>query len=146
VKQRRMFATLIVASALIVTSALAAPAIAKTINGDNRANVLVGTNRADLIHGREGGDTLRGKGGPDRLYGEGGFDTIEGGRGEDRISGGNGRDTLRGGKGDDRISSAGLYPDVVDCGRGRQDLARVDPEDEVKNCERVRTVEPTAVP
>ncbi len=64
-----------------------------------------------------------------------------GDRGEDRIYGGSGTDRQRGERGNDRILSAGRRPDVVDCGRGRDDFAKVDPSDTVINCERVRTVE-----
>ena len=115
-------------------------ALAKTINGDKRDNVLVGTNRHDTIHGYRGADTLRGRGGPDKLYGDPGRDTIKGGRGKDLIHGGDGRDRLLGGRNNDRISTAGLQPDVVNCGRGHHDFARVDPLDKVKGCEQVKTV------
>jgi Ca2+-binding RTX toxin-like protein len=135
----------LILAAIFASSALAAPALAKTINGNAGPNVLVGTNRADIIHGKAGGDTLRGKGSADRLYGDEGYDKIYGGGGEDRIYGGDQNDTLRGGAGNDRIFTAGEIRDVVDCGRGKRDLAEVDPRDTVKNCERVR-MEPTVTP
>jgi Ca2+-binding RTX toxin-like protein len=131
VKQRRLFAALLLAT--IVALALAAPALAAVIDGDRRDNVLVGTNRADTIQGR---------GGDDRLYGEEDEDTLEGGRGDDRLFGGDGVDTLRGDAGNDRLYSAGRLAEVVNCGRGREDFAEVNPSDTVKGCEQVRTVEP----
>ena len=140
----RRVAVLLLALALLVALALAAPALAKTISGNGRDNVLVGTNRPDTIYGRGGEDTLRGQRGPDRLYGQNGDDKIVGGRGEDRIYGGSGIDRQLGQRGNDRILTAGARPDVVDCGRGRHDFARVDPTDKVRNCEEVRTVRPRA--
>jgi Ca2+-binding RTX toxin-like protein len=134
---------LVLASTILAMMLLASGvALAKTINGDKRDNVLVGTNRADTIHGNIGADTLRGRRGPDKLYGDPGKDTIKGYRGADRIYGGDGQDLQRGGRGNDRIITAGLQADVVNCGRGRDDFARVDPSDTVKGCERVRTLRP----
>jgi hypothetical protein len=86
--------------------------------GTPRADLLIGTGEDDVIFGRGGNDRILGKGGNDRLFG---------GPGRDRISGGPGRDRIVGGPG----------PDTIDCGSGN-DLARVDPRDRVRRCERVQ--------
>ncbi|HEY3491863.1 MAG TPA: hypothetical protein VGK43_02855 [Solirubrobacterales bacterium] len=94
----------------------AAPAPPPT--GTPRADVLIGTSEDDVIFGRGGNDRIVGKGGNDRLYG---------GPGRDRLSGGAGRDLIVGGPG----------ADLIDCGAGK-DIARVDPRDRVRRCERIQ--------
>lgn len=97
-------------------------------SGTPRADTLIGTSEDDVIFGRGGADRIFGKGGNDRLFG---------GAGRDRISGGPGRDRISGGPGRDLILARGGGADLVDCGIG-SDIARVDPSDRVKRCERVQ--------
>lgn len=94
------------------------PAPAPPPTGTPRADTLIGTNEDDVIFGRGGNDRIFGKGGNDRLFG---------GPGRDRISGGAGRDRIVGGPG----------ADFIDCGGGK-DVARVDPRDRVRRCERIQ--------
>ena len=104
--------------AVTVLVVAAPPAVARTIKGTPRADVLRGTDRADVI---------RGRGGNDRLFGRGGKDRLIGGGGKDRLIGGGGRDRVVGGGGKDRIV----------CGRAR-DTALADARDRIDtDCERV---------
>jgi hypothetical protein len=105
--------------------------------GTPQADVLVGTGGDDVIFGRGGADRLFGNAGNDRLLGGSGRDRISGGPGADRLSGGAGRDRLEGDAGPDLILARGGGADVVDCGAGR-DVAKVDPSDRVRRCERVQ--------
>ncbi|HKG36596.1 MAG TPA: hypothetical protein VKA89_09185, partial [Solirubrobacterales bacterium] len=98
---------------------------------------LRGTRFGDRLLGRGGGDSLRGFGGRDCLNGGRGRDRLRGGKGADLLRGGPGRDVSRGGPGRDVLRARDGRPDLVDCGRGR-DRARVDREDVVRRCERVR--------
>lgn len=135
-----------------------------TISGTPADDVLNGTSGHDLVLGYEGDDRLSGSGGRDCLLGhdgedrlaggpaadllDGGFraDALRGGPGDDRLHGGPGRDRLAagggenrlvGGRGNDRLSARNGNPDVVSCGAGRRDFARVDRLDVVRRCERV---------
>lgn len=94
--------------------------------GTPRADVLIGTSEDDTIFGRGGNDRISGKSGNDRLFG---------GPGRDRLSGGAGRDLIVGGPG----------ADVIDCGAGK-DVARVDPHDRVRRCERIQGLTLTSRP
>lgn len=99
----------------------------------------------------------------DALYGEGGDDSISGRRGPDLLSGGAGKDlliagrlgtpddfgtetddSLQGGAGNDKlIANDGDHDLLIDCGRGRRDVAlidRIDPRP--KHCEKVKKVRP----
>jgi hypothetical protein len=87
-----------------------------------------GTPRADTLIGTSEDDVIFGRGGNDRIFGKGGNDRLHGGPGRDRIYGGPGRDL---------ILARGGGADLVDCGSG-SDVARVDPSDRVKRCERVQ--------
>ena len=114
------------------------------IAGSYKDNVLNGTGRADTLLGYDGGDRLYGLAGADCLFGHGGADLLAGGRGNDTLRGGPGRDRLRdnagrnrlyGGEGSDRLYARNGRRDLVDCGRGRADIARVDAADRVRGCE-----------
>jgi len=115
-----VFATVVLAIALVVTAAAAgAPADAAvptcfgeaaTIVGTPDPDVLVGTSGSDVIVGREGDDVIQGGGGndflcggagADSLVGSAGTDTLLGGLDDDVLNGGFGDDTLRGGRGTD---------------------------------------------
>jgi Ca2+-binding RTX toxin-like protein len=83
---------------------------------------------------------------PTVLIGGRGEDVLIGGNGRDKLKGNNGRDTLRGRKGKD-VHKGGRGSDtlqtldgqgdlVVNCGEGRRDLVRADPQDpEPRRCE-----------
>jgi hypothetical protein len=109
-----------------------------TVNRD----VLQGMDGNDQLHGAAGNDVLEGGQGSDQVFGDAGTDELAGGEGDDQLHGGPGRDTLAGGLGDDTISADddGAGGDVVDCGDGLDDVARINLGDSVTNCETVTTV------
>jgi hypothetical protein len=80
--------------------------------------------------------------GPSRLVGSPGADRLAGYAGDDTIVGGRGRDVIFGHLGDDVIEARDGERDVIDCGDGRGDLARVDRVDVVGHCERVVRARP----
>jgi hypothetical protein len=96
------------------------------------------TSADDAFAGTEASDRVRGRGGDDRIRGKGANDCLGGGRGDDRVRGDGGRDRLRGGAGDDRLRAVDGERDLVRCGAGQGDRARVDGVDRVRGCERVR--------
>jgi Ca2+-binding RTX toxin-like protein len=70
------------------------------------------------------------------LDGGPGDDTLLGSPFRDTLNGGKGRDRLEGNAGNDQIRSRDEYPDVVNCGAGK-DRAKVGNGDVVTGCERV---------
>ncbi len=117
---------------------------ANLIEGTRRDDKLAGTKRSDKLLGRDGDDRLRGKGGRDCARGGRGNDLIRGGDGRDRLAGNRHRDKLVGGPGRDKLLGGGrkdkLFAidgerDIVNCGKGRDDVALIDEFDVVKNCE-----------
>jgi uncharacterized repeat protein (TIGR01451 family) len=98
-------------SATAETRVLERGSCANRLNGDSRANRLRGTYGGDDIHGA---------------------------RGDDSIKSVAGRDCFFGNRGDDTIVSRDGSRDLVDCGSGSADIARVDRFDKVKGCEHVR--------
>jgi dipeptidyl aminopeptidase/acylaminoacyl peptidase len=116
-----------------------------TVRGTSRADLLTGSSRpdvvyagagADVLRGGRGADLLDGEGGPDRLAGGPGDDSLAGGASADRLAGNAGSDRIFGGAGSDRIDARDRRRDVVDCGRG-QDQVTADYRDRIRrNCER----------
>jgi Ca2+-binding RTX toxin-like protein len=102
----------------MILALFAGVVLAKTINGNDRDNVLFGTERAD---------TIRGFGGEDVIFGLDGGDTLVGGRGKDEVFGGNGND---------EIKAVDRSEDLIFCGLGR-DRVRANRGDDLFNCERV---------
>ena len=102
------------------------------------ANREVGTASADRLKGTRGGDRLIGRRGRDRLFGFAGVDCLRGNGGRDQLHGGKGKDKLLGGIDQDRLFARDGAHDLVNCGRGRHDVAFVDRRDRVVGCERVR--------
>jgi hypothetical protein len=102
----------------MILGLFAGVALAKTINGNDRDNMLFGTKRADNI---------RGLGGEDMIFGLDGGDTLTGGRGRDSVFGGNGND---------EIKAVDRSEDLIFCGPGR-DRVRANPGDDLFICERV---------
>jgi len=128
-------AIMLLAAMAVALGLASGMALAATIVGTDRDEILVGTSYADTIRAKGGADVVRGRGGPDQLYGNTGRDKIYGGFGKG--------DRLHGGRGDDRLisedifSQSGAFRDVVDCGPG-DDSASVDFRDRVRaNCEEV---------
>lgn len=116
------------------------------ITGTAGADELIGTAASERIEGRGGPDRIDGRGsadclvggaGADRIAGGAGDDRLNGGPGNDRLRGGPGNDAIRGGAGDDVINAADGEFDIVRCGKGKRDRARVDADDAVFGCERV---------
>ena len=115
----------------------AVPALAATIVGSPRDDVLRGTPGSDRLYGRGGDDRLVGGPGNDVLVGGPGADTLVGGPGGDTLVGGPGADTLVGGPGADRLVG-GPGADRLVGGPGR-DVAHADVRDRVAaDCEVVR--------
>lgn len=105
--------------------------------GAETADLLLGGRGADRLVGNGGNDCLRGQRGRDRLDGGTGADFLSGSASRDSITGGAGSDTIRGGLGNDTINAVDGERDLVRCGPGRRDVARVDPQDRVRGCELV---------
>ena len=134
--------------------------------GTNDPDMIFGTNQIDNIQGRGGDDTLYGKTGDDflagdqafeqtlrgndKVYGGLGNDELEGNQDNDKLVGGPGNDklnpldgqqpgttdTVKGGDGNDDVFANDGNRDVVDCGRGSQDIVRYDEGlDTIRNCE-----------
>jgi len=89
-----------------------------------QAATRAGTNRADTLRGTGGKDVLSGRGSSDVLFGRALL--VETRLGDDRL--------LDGGPGGDTIRSIGGSRDVVDCGPGRDRIAK-DSCDVTRNCE-----------
>jgi Ca2+-binding RTX toxin-like protein len=130
---------------------LAAATQAETRRGDAGANTFTGTPHRDSYWGYAGNDLLSGRGSRDHLNGGRGVDAVRGGRGSDYVYGGRGNDRLRaargadhlyGGRGNDRLFAFGAdgRVDVVDCGAGANDFARVHTGDKTAHCETVERV------
>jgi len=106
------------------------------LRGNGGTDRLAGDKGRDVIAGGGDADVIAAGSGNDRVQGGAGDDIIGGGRKKDRLAGGAGADQLFGGAGRDAINAVDGAADVVDCGGGR-DSARVDPIDQVSNCEAV---------
>jgi Ca2+-binding RTX toxin-like protein len=118
------------------------------LDGGDGADFIEGARGDDVIYGGDGSDKCEGDDDCVNLYGDTGNDTIYGGLGDDDMEGEQGDDRLYGNAGDDWIDAAddenvGHF-DYVDCGPGH-DVAVVNEDDTVVNCEVVETVPaPTA--
>jgi Ca2+-binding RTX toxin-like protein len=110
---------------------------ADVLEGDAGGDVILGLGGADRVRGRDGHDCLIGGSGGDRLLGEEGYDRLTGGSGSDRLDGGPGRNAYDAGSGDDTVKARNGRRETVRCGPG-DDSARVDSNDRVRGCERVR--------
>jgi hypothetical protein len=128
------FATIILAIHAGVASAEGTVALPTSSGCDV---VQLGTALDETLVGTSGGDLIIGEAGQDRLKGLGSADCLRGGSAADVLAGDHGQDRLIGGGGDDRIRAVDGERDRVGCGPGR-DLARVDADDQVSGCERVR--------
>ena len=84
---------------------LTGSAMADTLAGDSRDNMISGGGGDDKIYGGPGGgdDTLEGGMGNDMLFGGIGADTLKGDGGDDMLNGGAGNDIFYGGAGSDMI-------------------------------------------
>jgi Calx-beta domain/RTX calcium-binding nonapeptide repeat (4 copies) len=88
---KRLTAAIAVAAAIVLSSS----ALAATVVGTARHDLLRGTAKADTIHGKGGNDRLFGLAGADRLSGGAGNDVLTGGPGADLLQCGRGRDTAK---------------------------------------------------
>jgi Calx-beta domain/RTX calcium-binding nonapeptide repeat (4 copies) len=89
---KRVIAAITVAAAIMLSSS----ALAATVVGTARNDLLRGTAKADTLHGKGGNDRLFGLAGADRLTGGAGNDVLTGGPGADVLQCGPGRDTAKG--------------------------------------------------
>jgi Ca2+-binding RTX toxin-like protein len=98
---------------------VALPGWSGTIHvGTSGANTINGDNRADLMLGLGGNDKLDGKGGDDLLCGGDGVDQLLGAAGKDYLDGGTSNDVLNGGAGDHDTLLAGDGNDTLLDGDG----------------------------
>lgn len=95
-KRRAPFLAVLVALALLG----AGSALAATVVGTPKNDVLRGTAKADKLNGKAGNDRLLGLGGNDVLIGASGNDVLIGGGGHDTLRCGAGRDTANADEGD----------------------------------------------
>jgi Ca2+-binding RTX toxin-like protein len=111
--------------------------------GGTGEDVFIGGRGEDYIDTKRGNDRLKGRAGEDLLNGGDGNDIERGGRGGDGL--GNGRsdrgvDSFRGGRGIDVLDTAdGIVDTRIQCGRGRNDIAIIDPAERprVNSCPRI---------
>jgi hypothetical protein len=101
---------------------------------------LMGSLGSDRLLGAPGGDWVLARRGHDLLKGRAGADCLLGNGGRDILVGGRGRDRMRGGRDSDRLFAADGEADLVFCGRGRRDFARLDELDRLGGCEKVARV------
>jgi Ca2+-binding RTX toxin-like protein len=119
----------------VVTAVFATAAYAAVQTGTNGDDELTGTLSADEQYGRGGDDVLLGRAGNDEQYGGRGNDELYGSFGNDDQFPGAGRDFVSGGSGNDFVYAVDGQRDEIDCGAGDNDVAIVDREDIVENCE-----------
>jgi hypothetical protein len=123
-----------------------AGACAALKRGTRRRDRIVGSELGERIVGRRGPDKL--KGGPgddcvlgnkgnDRIAGNPGADRLSGQKGGDRLKGGGGDDVIKGGNGNDLIKARDGDPDLVRCGTGSGDRAKIDEIDRARGCEMI---------
>ena len=103
--------------------------------GGSRAPTDRGTRADDRLKGTSARDVIGAGFGDDRIVGLRLGDHLYGGPGHDRLRGGPGADRLMGGAGNDVIQARDGGRDVVRCGPGHGDRARVDFRDRVFGCE-----------
>jgi Ca2+-binding RTX toxin-like protein len=109
--------------------------------GDNGNDVLRAGGEADFIVAGNGDDVVFSGGGPDSADLGNGDDIGYGDDGRDEITGGGGADRLYGGGDDDLLRARDGQADLLDCGAGSGDVARVDAgrvDDTGRSCEKVR--------
>jgi Ca2+-binding RTX toxin-like protein len=105
-------------------------------------DTFYGLGGSDAMYGGARNDRLDGNAGDDHIFGNAGEDELRGGPGDDTVEGGNDRDLILGGAGDDLIFAHDARQDIVDCGPGKHDIARVDRKDKVSGCETVKRFAP----
>jgi Ca2+-binding RTX toxin-like protein len=131
---------LVLASVALAVLLTSGAALAATVKGDEKDNLLEGTNSRDTIIPFGGNDTVYAQGGNDDVRHSFGDDTIYGGDGRDTLRGGRGTDTIYGGPGRDLIDCAYLETRADDVG----DTAYYNPnEDTVVDCKTEKPWDPT---
>jgi hypothetical protein len=85
------------------------------LSGAALAATVVGTGKNDVLRGTAKADKLLGKGGNDKLYGKGGNDVLVGGAGKDMLVGGPGADKLQCGAGRDTAQADAADQVGADC-------------------------------
>jgi len=121
------------------------PICANRIDGTARKDRLRGSQDptvTDVMWGYGADDLLYGYDGADGMSGGNGQDTLYGGRGGDGLFGGAGIDTIYGGPGPDQVYAQDGEPDIIRCGRGNDVVSEVDTEDDVKDCELLKSPPP----
>jgi len=84
-------------------------------SGSALAATVVGTPKNDVLRGTPKADKLMGRGGNDKLFGVGGNDVLIGGAGNDTLSGGPGADKLQCGPGRDMVLADAADTVSTDC-------------------------------
>jgi Ca2+-binding RTX toxin-like protein len=100
--------------------------------------LVVGSDGPDHLYGHPGADRLGGGPGPDALHSGAGVDKLNGGSGSDVLFPGSRGDHVDAGAGADTISARDGDADEIDCGPGRNDIAKVDRIDTTTQCETVK--------
>jgi Ca2+-binding RTX toxin-like protein len=119
-KMRKAAVTLMVGALVLALTAGVAFAAINCTGGP-----CFGTNNADTLYGTANVDNIQGLGGDDTIYGKGSNDFLAGDQAFEQTLRGN--DKVYGGEGDE---------DVINCGRGTQDIVRYDVGlDTITNCE-----------
>ena len=139
VEWMRRITTLLMSGALILALA-ASVAYAASIQCKSGPGDCHGTRKADTISGTPGKDRMHGYRGGDVMTGRGSSDKLSGGPGADTITPGSGRDRVFAGRGNDTIDARAGRRDVLVCGKGERDVAKVDEVDDVGNTCEVKRV------
>jgi Ca2+-binding RTX toxin-like protein len=109
------------------------------ITGTDASETIYAYGGNDGVFSGEGDDTVYGSSGGDDLIGSGGSNNLYGGRGEDDIDASaddpaGSTDHSYGGGGNDRITAADANVDMINCGKGTDEVI-YDPADTIKACE-----------
>lgn len=116
------------AIALVGLGALTGALLVSGCGGDSGSSVIEGTGGDDQLTGGDGDDEFAAGAGKDVVEGRGGNDKIDGGPDDDFLYGGDGDDTFPESE-DDAV-------DVIDCGAGKDSVAKPDARDELlPSCE-----------
>lgn len=115
--RRRCVVLVTVATAVLGTLAVGAPAEAVVRTSSGVRCTLVGTAGNDRLTGTNRHDVICGRGGNDVIVGRGGGDLVDAGAGNDAVRGGDGNDVVLAGYGNDTVAGEG-GSDVVRGGSG----------------------------
>ena len=96
---------------------------------DSKGGTITAGNGNNSLVGCDGADTISAGNGNNQVSAKGGNDIISLGKGANRVQAGPGSDTV--------TTAKSKKVNKIDCGSGGGDIANVDKNDKVKNCETV---------